>query len=162
MEFENIKEETMENKILEACRQNDKHLKAKLIQASNQDPRIPAKVFENLYGLVDYDLNFVIDILNHSSNKERMHILKDAQDSKAITELFDEYDRRDLEKLSLEDVVEGKDLDIIWEIKEGSHTDDLSKAYLQRCLLTIAYHLGYHQELESFFNEEKRKYMVLH
>lgn len=161
VEFHEMNDQAVSSTIIEACKRNDKRLKHKLIEASNRDPRIPAKVVESLYELVDYDLNFIIDILGHCSERERMYVLKEAQDPVNIIKLFDEYSRERLEKLELEDIVEGRDLDVIWEVKEGP-PDALSSAYLQRCLLTIAYHLGYHEELKTFFDEEKRKFLVLH
>ncbi|SHJ02232.1 hypothetical protein SAMN02745975_01122 [Geosporobacter subterraneus DSM 17957] len=162
VEFHEMNDQAVSSTIIEACKHNDKRLKHKLIEASNRDPRIAAKVLESLYELVDYDLNFVIDILTHCSKREHMHVLKEAKDPVNIIKLFDEYSRERLEALELEDIVEGRDLDIIWEVKEGPQIDALSRAYLQRCLLAIAYHLGYHEELKTFFEEEKRKYLVLH
>ena len=162
LEFHEINDQTVSSTIVEACKQNDRKLKDKLIEASDRDPRIPAKVVESLYELVDYDLNFIIDVLAHCSQREHMYVLKEAQDPESIIKLFDEYGRKELEELALVDIVEGRDLDVIWEVKEGPQIDALSRAYLQRCLLTIAYHLGYHEELKSFFEEEKRKYLMLH
>ncbi|AOT69109.1 hypothetical protein [Geosporobacter ferrireducens] len=162
MEFHEMNDQNVSSTIIHACKQNDRKLKHKLIEASDRDPRIPAKVVESLYELVDYDLNFVIDVLTHCSEREHMYVLKEAQDPENIIKLFDEYSRKELENLKLEDIVEGRDVDVIWEVKEGLQIDALSRAYLQRCLLTIAYHLGYHEELKSFFEEEKRKYMMLH
>lgn len=162
LEFQEMNDQSVSSTIIQACKQNDRKLKHKLIEASNKDPRIPAKLIESLYELVDYDLNFIIDVLSHCSQREHMYVLKEAQDPESIIKLFDEYGRKELEDLKLEDIVEGRDMDVIWEVKEGPQIDALSRAYLQRCLLTIAYHLGYHEELKSFFEEEKRKYMMLH
>lgn len=152
----------MNHKIIEACIQDDEYVKDKLIEVSKEDGRIPAAVFENLYELIDYDLNFIIDILQNSSERERNTILRDAQDVEGIRCLFTEYSREELRQLSLEDIVEGRDLDIIWEVKEGPREGDLSRSYLTRCLMTVAYHLGFEQEMQTFFDGEKSKYLVLH
>ncbi|KXG75426.1 hypothetical protein [Thermotalea metallivorans] len=162
MKFDSYNDQEMNHKIIEACMQDDEYAKDKLIEISEKDPRIPAMVFNHLYELIDYDLNFIIDVLQHSSERERNTILRDAQDVEGIRELFHEYDRKRLERLTIEDIVEGRDLDIIWEVKEGPREVELSRSYLTRCLLTIAYHLGFEQEIESFFEGEKRKYLVLH
>ncbi|MFZ5969166.1 MAG: hypothetical protein ACOYVK_18575 [Bacillota bacterium] len=162
MELKRYNDDEMNHKIMEACFENNRVLKENLIEMSEEDPRIPAMVFNNLYELVDFDLNFVIDVLAHSSERERNTILRAALDNKTLENLFDEYSRPVLETIELEDIVEGRDIDIIWDIKSGSKDGDMSKAYLERCLLTIAYYLGYEAEVKAFFDKEKRQYLTLH
>ncbi len=162
MKFDSYNEQDMSHKIIEACMQDDEYIKDKLIEVSKEDQRIPAMVMSNLYELIDYDLNFIIDVLEHSSERERNTILRDAQDVEGIRYLFSEYNQEELRQLSIEEIVEGRDLDIIWEVKEGPREGDLSRSYLTRCLMTVAYHLGFQQEMQFFFDSEKSKYLVLH
>ncbi|MFT9497826.1 hypothetical protein [Anaerosolibacter sp.] len=162
MKFDSYNDQEMNHKIIEACIQDDEYAKDSLIEVSKEDARIPAVVLENLYELVDYDLNFIIDILQNSSERERNTVLRNAQDPQGIRCLFAEYDREELRQLSIEDIVEGRDLDIIWEVKEGPREGDLSRSYLTRCLMTVAYHLGFEKEIQSFYDSEKSKYLVMH
>jgi len=162
LEFKQYNDQEIERKVREICVQGDDHNKSRLVRESHVDPRIPAAVHNNLYELVDYDLNLLIEVLNYSSEREKSTVLRNARDEKGIQALFDEYDRDALRSTEIEDVVQGKDLDIIWEVKKGKNNGEISKAYLTRCLLTIAYHIGFSEEIETFFESEKRKYFALH
>ena len=162
MEFNHVTQVEMENQILQICKQGDENKKNGLIRESRKNSMIPALVLNNLYELVDYDLNFLIEVLNYSSEREKTVILRNCRDEEGIGVLFSEYDHDTLKNMELEDIVQGKDMDIIWEVKRGHSEGDLSRAYLTRCLLTIAYHIGFSEEVKAFFESEKRKYLTLH
>lgn len=162
MELDNIGNEEMSKKVLDVCSMGDDHSKDQLIRESKTNPKIAASTLNNLYELIDHDLNFLIEVLRNSSSREKTTILNSSRDQLGIREMFDEYKKETLRETEIEDIVEGRDLDIIWEIKKGRNNNKLSRAYLTRCLLTIAYHIGFNEEIKTFFESEKRKYLTLH
>ena len=162
MDLNKLNSEELSRKVTEICMNGDDHKKDKLIRECKMNPNITAAVFNNLYELVDYDLNLLIEVLSHSTDREKNTLLNNARDEMGLRELFDEYEKDALRETNIEDVVEGRDLDIIWEVKKGSTEGKMTKAYLTRCLLTIAFHIGFQEDVKAFFESEKRKYLTLH
>jgi len=155
MNFAEMSDMELMDEIEKACAENDEHLKKQLIAASKEESRIPAFVFEMLYEIIDYDLNFIIEILKNASEREKKALLDDVMDPEGLEELFREYENP--KDLTLEYIVQGRGEDTLWMVNTGEAPDDLSRAYLERCLLTIAYHLGFEEEIKHFFETEKRK-----